>query len=165
MHAEGHTTTIKSALTGIVFALCGLIFMDDADLFCMAEDPVTKAEFIVAQIQEAMLTWHDGLWCSGGALKPSKCSWGLIDFKWANRAWRHATEEDAPASTRVPNLEGQMTTTKRNAPDKAVEVLGFWQAMDGNMTTQKGKCIKAVRQWGEAMKATWCPHPTAWTGL
>ena len=140
-------------------------FVDDADLFCTAENSATEAEFIVVQIQEAMLTWHDGLGCSGGALKPSKCSWGLIDFIWANGAWRCATEEDAPACTRVPDLEGQMTTTKRNAPDEAVEVLGFWQALDGNMETQKAVLIEIVKQWGEAMKATWCPRPTAWMGL
>ena len=74
LHAEGHTATIKAALTGMTFTLCGPIFVDDADLFCTAEDPSTEADFIVAQIQEAMLTWHNGLWCSGGALKPSKCS-------------------------------------------------------------------------------------------
>ena len=86
LRAEGHTAMIAQALTGIAFALCGLIFVDDTDLFCTAENSATEAEFIVAQIQEAMLTWHDGLRCSGGALKPSKCSWGLIDFIWANGA-------------------------------------------------------------------------------
>ena len=61
LHAEGHTATIKAALTGIAFTLCGPIFMDDADLFCTAEDHSTEVDFIVSQIQEAMLTWHNGL--------------------------------------------------------------------------------------------------------
>ena len=56
LHAEGHTATIKAALTGTTFTLCRLIFVDNADLFCTAEDPSTEADSIVAQIQEAMLT-------------------------------------------------------------------------------------------------------------
>ena len=54
-HAEGHAATIEAALTSTMFTLCGLTFVDDTNLLCMAEDSTIKADFIVDQIHEAML--------------------------------------------------------------------------------------------------------------
>jgi len=61
MHSEGHTATIKAALTGTTHTLIGLIFVDDADLFCIAENPGDEVDFVASSMQEAMMAWHGGL--------------------------------------------------------------------------------------------------------
>ena len=69
MHSEGHTAAIKAALTGITCALIGLIFVDDADLFCMAENPGDEVELVASSMQEVMMAWHGGLRFTGGTLQ------------------------------------------------------------------------------------------------
>ena len=165
MHSEGLTATIKAALTGVTYTLIGLIFVDDTDLFCMAECPGDDVEFVVHSIQEAMTAWHGGLRFTGGTLRPDKCKWSLISFLWDNGKLRYAAEDDVPAKTRTPGLTGNLTDIERVPPDVAIEVLGFWQAADGNMKKQKTALIEKVKAWGEAMKSTWCPRPAAWLAL
>lgn len=37
MNSEGHTAKMKSAFAGMLFSLIGLMFVDDANLFCTSE--------------------------------------------------------------------------------------------------------------------------------
>ena len=57
----------------------GALFVDDTDLYTWKEDSVDPGE-VWSQAQLELEHWSSLLNATGGALKPEKCFWYLIDY-------------------------------------------------------------------------------------
>ena len=64
----------------------GFVFVDDTDLIVIGDEEDTADEVCNKQ-QQGMLCWEKILEITGGALKPSKCYWYLVDFIWKQGEW------------------------------------------------------------------------------
>ena len=79
---KGHGAHFACPISKQGSHIAGIIYVDDTDLihFRMDEDQDVMETFY--HMQEAITNWGKLLLATGGALKPSKCFFHLISFKW-----------------------------------------------------------------------------------
>jgi uncharacterized protein (UPF0332 family) len=79
---KGHGAHFTCPITKLKSHIAGIIYIDDTDLahFRIEEDQGKDEAFY--GLQEAITNWGKLLIASGGALKPVKCFFQLISFKW-----------------------------------------------------------------------------------
>jgi len=86
LHTFSHTSTISSAITLTTLALSGLLYVDDSDLFILADSPSESPASVIHKLQANTLLFQGGLQATGGSLAANKCSWlesvGLPLEKW-----------------------------------------------------------------------------------
>ena len=84
--------------------------MDDTGLFHLDMQRVESAADVHEHLQEVVINWGKLLIATGGALKPEKCSYYLISFKWkANRTWLYDQNELNPHFTLgMPMVDGSL---------------------------------------------------------
>ncbi len=78
--------------------LIGGLLVDDTDLMHVNMREEEHTIDVHDRLQDAIANWGKLLIATGGALKPSKCSYYVISFKWkANGAWscseKHSGQE------------------------------------------------------------------------
>lgn len=79
---EGHGATFLCPISKYSHHAAGILYVDDTDLIHLnleEEESVTEAH---AALQRSVYSWSDLLIATGGALKPEKCFYYLISFKW-----------------------------------------------------------------------------------
>ena len=79
MYKKGHVMALRYPMTQEELKCMGFVFVDDTDLIVIGTEEDTK-ESVCHKQQQAMLCWEKTLEITGGALKPSKCYWYLVDF-------------------------------------------------------------------------------------
>jgi hypothetical protein len=68
--------------------IVGGLFVDDTDLIHVDMQVMETILEAHSQLQESVINWGHLLITTYGALKPSKCSFYLISFKWkADGTW------------------------------------------------------------------------------
>ena len=72
--------TVMSAVSGTLVVITCFAFIDDTDVIHSRTNTTSKQ--IGQEMQNIMDTWEGGIRATGGALKPSKSHWYLVDFKW-----------------------------------------------------------------------------------
>ena len=73
-------------------ALIGFAFVDDTDLVHVALHPSIQAQDTLRTSQKMFLKWENLLDATGGALRPEKCFWYLIDFKLCKDQWKYKAD-------------------------------------------------------------------------
>ena len=92
----------------------GALFVDDADLYTGddrqpdTEERTNPAE-LCRQTQRNLDQWSDLLQATGGALKPEKCFWYLLDYKCDEGIWSYVDTSD---------FELKITNAKENIRTK-----------------------------------------------
>jgi len=105
----GHTSTISSAITLTTLALSSLLYIDDSDLFILADSPSESPTSVIQKLQSNTQIWQGGLWATGGSLAADKCSWSLLAFHWKNGKWKLHTQATYPASLLMLDSSGHPT--------------------------------------------------------
>jgi hypothetical protein len=131
----------------------------------VATSKTESAEQVTMRMQAAVNAWHGGLWASGGALKPDKCSWGLVSFGWDQGNWFYLSVASQPGTLTIPVPNGNPVTITRHEPSEGIKVMGVMQALDGNMTAQLDTLCAKATQWGTQIKEGWNPRHLARNAL
>ena len=76
----GHGVNFACPWSGDVFYLTAVLFVDDSDLFHLAELSDTDDDFF-ERIQEATFEWGGLVQATGGLLKPSKCFRYMLSWR------------------------------------------------------------------------------------
>ncbi len=79
----GHGTEFVGAWSRDAFMLAAVLYIDDSDLLHMVKGYPTNAEFL-ALVQSATDDWAGLVHASGGSLKPQKCFWYMLGWRWVN---------------------------------------------------------------------------------
>ncbi len=75
----GHGVNFAWPWSGDAFYLAAVLFVDDSDLFHLAELSETDDNFF-ERVQEARFDWGGLVQATGGLLKPSKCFWYMLSW-------------------------------------------------------------------------------------
>lgn len=108
-----------SAVLLIAMAMLGLWFVDDNNLLVLGQ-PNKTADQICAQLQALVSLWQTGLRMSGGALRPKKCLWSLLDFRMTSGKATITKKAATPGDIYV---DGK--AIKRLKPTKGVTAVGM----------------------------------------
>ena len=92
-------------------------------------------------MQESIANWGELLMAAGGALKPIKCFYHLISFRWkANGDWAYVShEEDEDFAIGVPMPDGRFVEIDHHSVHTAQETLGV-------MTSPSGTSPESLQQ-------------------
>jgi hypothetical protein len=82
-------TKIKDPILDTLIHLMGALFVDNTDMYTWREEILDPGE-LWAQTQIKIEHWSCLLNATGGALKPEKCWWYLLDYTCEDGEWRYA---------------------------------------------------------------------------
>ena len=77
----GYGSRMTSPITRVWLDVKGVLFVGDTDLYVMDECIKSKYD-LWHETQDATTSWGKLLLATGGALKPEKCFYYLVDYEW-----------------------------------------------------------------------------------
>ena len=146
---KGHGGHFLCPITKLTSHIAGVIYVDDTDLIHFRMDRYEDTIDSFFGLQEAIMSWGKLLLASGGALKPSKCFYHLISFKFkADGTWAY---ED-----NVGNEEFQAVVPLADGSSAPIEHLGVDESTKtlGSMTCPSG-CNKGALKYMTQKASNW----------
>ena len=71
-----------SAISLPVFSIVAILYMDDSDILITATQNDESISSNVNRTQKAAASYQSAVYQTGGAVRPDKCRWYLIQFQW-----------------------------------------------------------------------------------
>ena len=140
-----------ASISLIVTIVTAIMYVDDTDIFVMKKER-ESLDSLILRMQKILDTWTNALWVTGGVLRPEKCWWMLIDFKWKGSEWRYITKEDEEVNIWVPDHRKIRTKVQQIDSHESKTTLGVVIAGDGSMEGQKQKLLKTSMEWANKME-------------
>ena len=121
---------------------------------------------LVLQLQDMAQSWEKLLFCSGGALELSKCSYYIMHWQWPNGLPVLTSKEDSQKIHRIAltsgnNNDAQYVNQKETT--EAHKTLGVWIAPDGNELAQKEHLLQDSNRIASLILRSRLSSLEAWT--
>lgn len=81
LQRKGAASAFTSAICVMPTIVAALCYVDNTDLLQRAQSNTETITHTIQSLQSNVDIWAQGLMAAGGALKPQKCWWSLIDSK------------------------------------------------------------------------------------
>ena len=107
-------------------------------------------------MQQAVDVWETSICITGGAIRPEKCHWYVLDFQWSGSDYHLSTTTDIPSNLSVKDSNGTRQTIKRiirNKYDKSEVTLGLHCKQNGDMEHQINRMKAKSQDWGDKITA------------
>ena len=166
MNAEGYGVNFTAALSLGILQMCCFMFVDDCDLVQTTKDPQQSAMEGLQRFQAAVDCWSGCLQVTGGAIKPGKSFWYLLDWKWTGSSWSPLTKEEAPREITIRTAQGHRVALRRCEPKESNLTLGIQVAMDGNQKGEKAYLRQHAVEFADRYRtAGGLTKNDAWEGI
>ena len=123
-----------------------IMYVDDSDIF-INSTCTNQIEDIKIKSQHAITFWKEALHVTGGVVRPSKCSWVLVDFAWNGSQYRYKDKMDLPGDIFLEDETRTRRALKRNNPSVALEGLGVYLQPKGNDDQQYSYMMESIQKW------------------
>jgi hypothetical protein len=155
----GHGVQVESAISGVLFTIAAILYVDDTDLLLWAKTSrMSDAQFL-QQVQAAVTDWGMLALASGGSLRPEKCFWYFISFKFCNgRAYYKKLEELPSTPLTVPMRDGSTAPIELKPTDEATCTLGVLQCPEGLPEAHLAKMKQDGLDWADRASTTPLPR-------
>jgi hypothetical protein len=152
---------VKDPITAKIVHSMGAMFVDDVDLYTWREDILDPGE-LWCQVQIDLEHWSYLLNATGGALKPEKCFWYLIDYVCEEGKWKYA--EMVPREMVITNPDGTKSPIKQEKVTESKKTLGIQDSPAGGNTAHLSYIKTKVSTWVSRMLNGHLPNHSAWIG-
>ena len=149
--ANNVCASFTSAITLVSVALTMVMYVDDNDIY-VTSSRTNKLVDVVNQSQHNLRTWKQLLEVTGGVVRPKKCSWGLVAFKWHNGDYEYCTTLDHPATLYLEDEDGVDKALDRIEPDEGVKSLGVYTQLDGEEDSEIEYLEGKITLWNSMIK-------------
>jgi hypothetical protein len=139
----------------------GAMFVDDVDLYTWREDILDPGE-LWCQTQIDLEHWSCLLNATGGALKPEKCFWYMIDYVWVEGKWKYT--KMVPPEMVITNPDGTKSPIKQEKVTESKKTLGIYDSPAGGNTAQLSYIKTNVSMWVSRMLNGHLPNHMTWIG-
>jgi hypothetical protein len=131
---KGHGVHLVAKMLETTGHLVGRLFVDDTGLIHLDMRTIMTILEAHAKLQESVINWGKLLIAMGGTLKPAKCLYYLIFFKWkSDGTWNYSTNELRPdLQVRVPLANGSVADIEHLLVNGAVKTLGLMTCPSGS---------------------------------
>ena len=150
---------IQDPITEEMIHTMGALFVDDIDLYTWKEDAVDPGE-VWSQAQLELEHWSRLLNATGGALKPDKCFWYLIDYKCVDGEWQYA--DLVPRELVITNPDGSTSPISQEEVTLSKKTLGVHDSPAGGNTDHLLYIKEKVSGWVSRMSNGHLPSHMAW---
>ncbi len=155
----GHGAAFETPISKVKMETFGTIYVDDADLFTYAASLKTGQE-VFEEMQASTYAWCALLNSTGGAAKPEKCAWWLVDYAFEKGEWAYTGTVDWEMCVLLPD-ETHAPIEQKSA-DTAVETLGVWGCPSGEDNNQISKLVNRATLWTAGTKNGHLAAKYAW---
>ena len=145
---NGHGACFLSAWSGLCICLAALLYVDDTDLLHMNVGNTSEKAFC-EKVQKSTSYWAYLLQATGGNLKPEKCYWYLMSYKFVKGvATLRPLREIRQHQLRIPQPGAADVVIELKDPAVASEVLGVWSSPSSVDTAQLDYMLGKGKMWG-----------------
>jgi hypothetical protein len=143
----------------------GGLFVDDADLYTGNDTPtsldrVTDLTELWLKTQSNLDQWINILKALGGALKPEKCFWYLLDYICVKGIWSYVDVSDFQLKT--TREDGEVEVINWKSPTTSMKTLGVNDAPAGESKGHIEYIRTKTANWINSMKNGHLPSHIAW---
>ena len=82
LQKKGFGSRIELPISLKIVTFVGYAYVDDTDQVETGKYEGKDIATIVQRMQKAVDCWETGIRAKGGAIRPEKCHWYLLDFQW-----------------------------------------------------------------------------------
>jgi len=147
----GAKFTTPMSKKSVVFVGCACV--DDTDQVEMEQYEGEDISSVVGRMQEAVDLWENSIRLTGGAIRPEKCHWYTLDFKWEGSNYSLSNINDVSAELSVKDSDGIRRNIERKEYDQAQKTLGVYCAPNGEMTQQCEDMKAKSRDWADKISS------------
>ena len=151
---DTHTRKVHGAhfiapISDISGHIVGGLFVDDTDLVHVDMQVMKTIQNAHSWLQESVINWGCLLIATGGALKPSKCSFYLISFKWkADGTWVYKDDVNQPdLAIGIPLADNSLAEIEHLPVSSALKILGSMTYPTGSSATALGRMQQQGQEW------------------
>jgi hypothetical protein len=119
---------IRDPITAAMIHSMGALFVRDTNLYTWREDLLDPGE-LWCQAQLELEQWSHLLNATGGALKPEKCFWCLLDYECKDGKWTYAEMVHHEMVITIP--DGAKSSIKQETVTNSKKTLGIYNSPDG----------------------------------
>ena len=141
-----------SAISLTAITLIAVIYVDDSDFLIAARTPHETITSVLERTQKAANVWQESVHQTGGAIRPHKCRWTLVDFKWRQGKAYYKKNHEVYGRLQMKDTNGVQQTILRLQPNESEEGLGLQLPADGNQYNQLVNINKKTTKWIEGIK-------------
>jgi hypothetical protein len=152
-------TDVHDPVTNNRIHSMGAMFVDDLDLFTWKE-AITDPIELMLQAQREVTQWNLLLNATGGALKPKKCFWYLLDYTCNKGEWFCAVHSDFQLFVNNPN--GSKSSIKQEEVLTSKKTLGIYNAPSGGNQGHLEYIHSKLTTWITRMRIGHLPAHMAW---
>jgi hypothetical protein len=139
-------------------------FVDDTDLCEAAPSVEHSGEAILPKVRQAMTWWSQAIRMTGGAIRPDKSFWWLIDFAWHEEKgeWKFRRRRDfhpsdlpgglTSISVELADPDGTLVDLDWLEPDQAKRTLGVMMAPLSHPSAQLDAYREKALAWAAQIK-------------
>ena len=135
---------IHDPITTETIHTMGACFVDDIDLYTWLEDTLDPGE-VWSQAQLELEHWSCLLNATGGALKPEKCFWYLLDYECVDGKWTYA--DPVAREMFVTNPDGSKSPISQEHVTTSKKTLGIHDSPSGGNSEHLAYIKEKVRVW------------------
>ncbi len=109
----------------------GALFVDHTNLYTWLEDTLNPGK-VWSQAQLELEHWSCLLNATGGALKPEKCFWYLLDYECVDGEWKYV--DMVPQELVITNPDGTTSPISQEQVTASKKTLGIHDSpLGGNL--------------------------------
>ena len=122
------------------------MYVDDNGIFITSEC-VNQVEDIRRKAQQAIDFWKEALQVTGGIVRPSKCSWVMLDFSWNGSEYRYKRISETPGNISLEDEQSIRINLTRKEPSVSLEGLGVFLQPQGSDQDQLAYMSSKITRW------------------
>jgi hypothetical protein len=152
---RGHGAHFIAPILDITGHIAGGLFVDDTDLVHVDMRTVESIIEAHSRLQESVINWGSLLIATGGALKPGKCTYYLISFRWkADGTWVYENNTIRPdLAIGVPLADGSLAEIEHLPVESAIKTLGLMTCPTGSSASALGRMQQQGQEWADRVKS------------
>ena len=162
---QGHVVTFDSPISKSIATMTALLFVDDTDIPCLGDTLDASPIDVTSKIQKSVRNWEGNLIVTGGALKPSKCFWYLIGFRFRDGQWEYDEASIRIERLYVTNEAGAREGIEPQPLATSKEILGMWNNPKGTGTKQLDIIREKCDEWAGFVTNGYLPRQSVWTAF
>lgn len=151
---------ICDPITRAIIHSMGALFVDDTDLYKWGER-LMSSEDVWEELQHETTVWGQLLIATGGAFKPEKCFWYMLDYECVDGTWDYT--ELVPFELVIPLPDGSFQTIQQEDVHQSKKTLGIWDCPAGGNAEHLDVVGKKMETWVSRMKNGHLPSHMART--
>jgi hypothetical protein len=157
---------MTTAWTALVKKIVAILYVDDTDLLHMNNAGVDTISFI-DRVQSALTTWSRLLQATGGNLKPEKCYYYIMSYRYNGAVARLCTGRELRQyrTLTIPQHGGAVMDIALKDLKEATQTLGMFTSPMSDGYAHLAKMLSKCCHWEESIRSSTLLHRDRWHSL